>query len=117
MEERRQSQRRVTPDRRKSPRRVRQIPVDIERRATGERRKGERRVIADRREEVTKLTCPVCRGDLAGFNPMLSHLTEVHGISDRKAAFLTKKMIEWKQEKLDPTLYPPANDTYFRGSR
>ena len=117
MEERRQSQRRVTPDRRKRTRRVRQISVGTERRATGERRKGERRVIEDRREEVTKLTCPVCRGDVAGFDPMLNHLMEVHGISGRQAKFLTKKMIEWKQEKLDPTLYPPAYDTYFRGSR
>jgi len=106
MEERRKSQRRVTPDRRKGARPAWQVYLESKRRATGERRKGERRVIADRRKEVPRLTCPVCRGDMAGFDLMLNHLMEVHGISNRQATFLTGKMIEWKQEKLDPTLYP-----------
>lgn len=117
VEERRQSKQRVTPDRRKSPRRVRRLPIAIERRATGDRRKGERRTFVDRREEATKLTCPVCRGDIVGFDLTLNHLMEVHGISNRQATLLTKKMVEWKQEKLDPTLFPPDYDTHFRGSR
>jgi hypothetical protein len=49
MEERRRTIRRVTEDRRKGERRVRQVPVDIERRVTGDRRKAERRALADRR--------------------------------------------------------------------
>ena len=106
MEERRESQRRVTPERRKGPRRVKQLAVGIERRTTGDRRKGERRVLADRREEATKFTCPVCKANIVGSDPMLSHLVEVHRITNRQATILTAKMAEWKQEKLDPTLFP-----------
>jgi len=50
MEERRKTLRRVTPDRRKGERRVKQIPVQVQKRVTGERRKGERRVLAGRRK-------------------------------------------------------------------
>lgn len=111
MEDRRKSQRRVTPERRVSPRRVRQIPVSIDRRTAGERRKVERRVLADRREESAKLTCPVCKVTIVGSDPMINHLKEEHDISSRQATFLTAKMIKWKQEKLDPTLFPPERHT------
>jgi hypothetical protein len=106
VEERRKSQRRVTPDRRKGPRRIKQLSIGIERRTTGERRKGERRVLADRREEATRFTCPVCKARIVGSNPLLSHLVEMHRITNRQATILTEKMAEWKQQRLDPTLFP-----------
>jgi len=40
---------------------------------------------------------------------MLNHLVEEHEISKRKATFLAKKMVEWKQGELDPTLFPPED--------
>ncbi|MCJ7522296.1 MAG: hypothetical protein MUP21_08800 [Dehalococcoidia bacterium] len=63
-------------------------------------------------EEVTKLTCPICREKMDGFEPMLNHLVTEHEISKRKATFLAKKMVEWKQGELDPTLFPPVD---YRG--
>jgi hypothetical protein len=85
------------------------IPVLVERRTTGQRRKGERRVLADRREEATRLTCPVCREDIGGFDLMLNHLTVEHEIDNEKAANLIKKLTDWKQEKIDRTLFPPEH--------
>ncbi len=47
-----------------------------------------------------------------GFEPMLNHLVAEHEITKRKATFLAKKMVEWKQGELDPTLFPPVD---YRG--
>jgi hypothetical protein len=85
------------------------IPVLVDRRTTGQRRKGERRVLTDRRKEATRLTCPVCREDIADFDLMLNHLTVEHEMDNEKAANLIKKLTDWKQEKIDRTLFPPEH--------
>ena len=58
-------------------------------------------------EENVILTCPICRKDLHGFEPMRGHLIEEHELSTRQASFLANKMVDWKRGNLDPTLFPP----------
>ena len=68
-------------------------------------------------EELIKLACPICREVTDGSEPMLGHLMEEHEVSKRQAKFLVKKMIDWKQETLDPTLFPPEDGRYYKEKR
>ncbi len=57
------------------------------------------------------LICPVCHAKKRTFDTMLDHLITEHGISKRQAKFLAKKLVEWKQGYLEPTLFPAADDS------
>ena len=40
---------------------------------------------------------------------MLEHLVAKHYLSKRQARFLTKKLVEWRQETLDPVPFTQAD--------
>lgn len=60
----------------------------------------------ERRRKVVQLNCPVCQAQIEGSETMREHLITEHEIGKRQAGFLVKKMVEWKQESLDPDLFP-----------
>ena len=57
-------------------------------------------------EEELKLHCPVCHAEIDEVEPMREHLMKEHEISKRQAGFLVQKLQEWKEEALDPDLFP-----------
>lgn len=59
-------------------------------------------------EEELKLHCPVCHAEIDEVELMREHLMKEHEISKRQAGFLVQKLQEWKQETLDPDLFPSA---------
>jgi hypothetical protein len=53
-----------------------------------------------------KLHCPVCHAEIAEVEAMLQHLIKEHEIGKRQARFLVQKLQEWKEEAIDPDLFP-----------
>ena len=56
-----------------------------------------------------QLRCPICNAKISGFDHMLEHLVAKHYLSKRQARFLTKKLVEWRQETLDPVPFTQAD--------
>ena len=59
-------------------------------------------------EDELKLVCPVCHAEIDEVEDMRKHLIEEHEITKRQAGFLIQKLQEWKEERLDPDLFPNA---------
>ena len=59
-------------------------------------------------EDELKLVCPVCHAEIDEVEDMRKHLMEEHEITKRQAGFLLQKLQEWKEERMDPDLFPKA---------
>ena len=62
--------------------------------------------------EELKLVCPVCHAEIDDVEPMRKHLMEEHEITKRQAGFLVQKLQEWKEETLDPDLFPKTPERW-----